>query len=77
MIYASPKWVIYRFREAAGASWVGVVEGAVWQQREEYVGSSSGRGDDGLVVAFAFGAFLVVLGAGSGIACDRRESGQE
>lgn len=37
----------------------------------------AGLGDDGLVVAFTFGAFLVVVRAGSGIVFDRSESGQE
>lgn len=55
----------------------GFVEGAVSEHREEYVGSASSEGDDGLIVALSFGPFLVVVGARCGVAFDRSESGQE
>src|SRR5699024_3509653 len=57
--------------------WPRFVEGAVSEHGEQDVGSASGQSDDGLVVAFAFGSFLVVVRAGSGIAFDRSESGEE
>ena len=42
------------------------VEGAVAEHGEEDVAAASGERDEGLVVAFAFGTFPVVVGAGVG-----------
>jgi hypothetical protein len=39
-----------------------LVEGSVAEHGVEEVGASAGEGDEGLVVAFAFGAFAVVVG---------------
>ncbi len=39
-----------------------LVEGHVSEHGEEHVGSASGEGDQGLVVAFTFGTFPVVVG---------------
>src|SRR5699024_346536 len=74
-----PRGVLLSFSSSrwSEVGWPRFVEGAVSEHGEQDVGSASGQSDDGLVVAFAFGSFLVVVRAGSGIAFDRSESGEE
>ena len=53
----------YGFRQAAeGGCGRVLVEGSVAEHGEEDVAAASGEGDEGLVVALAFGAFAVVVG---------------
>ena len=58
--------------DGAASSWIGgsggfrqgcLVEGHVAEHGEEDVAAAPGEGDEGLVVAFALGAFPVVVGA--------------
>src|SRR5690625_2727522 len=57
--------------------WARFVERPVSEHGEQHVSSSTGEGDDGLVVAFAFGAFLVVVGPRGGVAFNRSKSRQK
>lgn len=55
-----------------------LVEGSVPGHREEYIGSSAGQRDDGLVVFLAFGTFLLVVAPrGRGLRFHRLKRGEE
>ena len=54
----------------------GFVECAVAEHGVEDTAASSGKGDEGLVVAFALADLAVVVGPGDGVA-QSRESGQK
>lgn len=48
--------------------WARFVERAVSKHGEQDVGSASGQGDNGLVMALSFSSFLIVVGPGSRVA---------
>lgn len=48
---------------SSGELMVSLIKGAVAEHGVENVATSSGEGDEGLVVAFAWGDFAVVVGA--------------
>ena len=54
----------------------GLVEGAVAEHGVQDVAASSGEADEGGVVAFALGAFAVVVGAADGVV-EGGQRGQE
>ena len=55
---------------------VGVVGGVGGEHGQDEVAAAAGDADDGGVVAFAFGSFAFVVGAGVGVVAGGEEGGE-